>query len=96
VVEYGDGKLFASPPVAAQKAKVAGEAGAHSEEEIVEDAPLSPEEEHAVASDEVVAPDFAEVIGSPPEPEPQIAAEEPSAAAPESSAAEPEPPAAAN
>lgn len=91
VVEYGDGKLFASPPVAAQKAKAAGEAGA-SEEEIVEDAPLSSEEEHAGAED-VVAPDFTEVLGTPPEPSPAPVAVESAAAAPEAPAA-PEPPAA--
>jgi hypothetical protein len=80
VVEYGDGKLFASPPLPAQKAKAAGDAVA-SEEEIVEDAPLSPEEEAAGATDEVVTADFTEVLPSPAEPTPPPAAVEPPAEA---------------
>jgi hypothetical protein len=84
VVEYGDGRLFASAPLPAQKAKVAGEAGtageaAATEEEITEEAPLTPEEETAPLTDETGVADFTDVLASPPESPP-----------------EPEPPAAAN
>jgi len=82
VVEYGDGRLFASPPLPAQKAKTAGETPAAgeatvAEEEITEEVPLTPEEEAATAEEA----DFTDVLITPPEPTPPPAAAEPPAEA---------------
>ncbi len=80
VVEYGDGRLFASPPQPAQKAKTAGESTV-AEEELTEEAPLSSEEEAAGSGEEAVVADFTEVLTSPLEPAPPPAAVEPPAEA---------------
>jgi len=64
VVEYGDGKLFASPPLANAKAKAAAESeGAVAEDEIVEDTEESP-----AAAAEAEATPLSGVEAAPAEP----------------------------
>ncbi len=106
VIEYGDGRLFAPPPLPAPKAKAANEGvvpaeaeapAASSEEEIIEEATASPfspasEEESAALGDEADAAEFADVLAPPLEVEAPTQVEP----AAESAAPPAEPPAGAS
>jgi hypothetical protein len=77
VIEYGDGRLFAPPPLPAPKAKAANEGfvpaeaeapAASAEEEIAEEAAGSPaasEEESADLGDEAEGAEFTDVLDAP-------------------------------
>lgn len=75
VIEYGDGRLFAPPPLPAPKPKAPGEptpaAGeaAAIEEDLVEETPppfSSPAEEEAGAGDDEALAEFGDVLHLPP------------------------------
>jgi hypothetical protein len=84
VVEYGDGRLFAPPPLPAPKAKAANEGvvpaeaeapAASAEEEIIEDTSSSPfastpEEESGALGDEAEGGEFSDVFDTPTAAEP--------------------------
>ncbi len=84
VVEYGDGRLFAAPPLPAPKPKAEGEAAAPAdgeaavavaEEDIIEDGtpspfPSAPADDAAEVVEESEAAEFTDVLQVPLEPEP--------------------------
>ena len=101
VIEYGDGTLFAPPPLPAPKPKTAASEGetaavATSEEDLVEDGTHSPfpttsEEDSAESVDDAEVAEFTDVLDTPPSAETAPESPLPEAESP----AEPEPPPAA-